>query len=108
MFFKIKDVPATEFSVYNARSTARRTVILWVKGSVDHKLDRYLLENYDTDLVSTCLKIINAANYSFDYSGNLIINILDKKLDKLAGIITFGNEKVPGSNILKYAFGRDL
>ena len=104
MLFTVKDV--SKVNVITTKFYARRFIFLCKKSTNERVLDKYLTENYKLPLIVACLKIINNASYNINTNGDLIITIIDKKLDKLASIITFGTGKVKGSNILKMAFGK--
>jgi len=90
----------------NIKFNARTFVLLCKKSTTEQLLDHYLIQNYKIPLVVACLKIISKATYSLNNKNELIITINNKKLDKLASIITFGTGKIHGSNILRYAFGQ--
>lgn len=68
-------------------------------------INEFCIKHYKKPLKTLCLKIIS--NSKFYYSvdrQDIIIKIPDKKLNKLAELITFGNGQFIGSNILKLAY----
>lgn len=68
-------------------------------------LDKYLKENYQMTLKYTCYLII--LNCRVDESKEeIVVSMLDKKLDRLARIITFGTGKLLGSRIIPFIFGK--
>ena len=90
----------------NVKYNARTFVLLCKKSVTEKLLDNYLIKNYKIPLVVACMKIINKATYNINNKGELVITVIDKKLDKLASLITFGTGKLHGSSILRYAFGQ--
>lgn len=69
-------------------------------------LNRYCLENYNQGLKPTCKKLILKAKIMFG-ENDIVISWIDPNLDKLASLITYGNGKLQGSNILSFAFYRN-
>lgn len=108
MLFRISDFSKSnnKLPVFRLKAFARRFVILSKKQAADIEVNTYLVKNKKIDLITACLRIINKAQYSFNLDGDLIITIIDKKLDELASIINFGTGKVHGTNILKRAFAQ--
>jgi len=101
MFFTIKDLDR-----YQTFMLARSFIIRYKTGPNEVALNKYFLENYKTNLKQMCLNIV--ANMTFsEVDGETLVIINDKKLDKIASLITYGNSELPHSNILKYAFYRD-
>jgi len=87
------------------RDWAMFRVINYPMRTNEQKLSQYLMENYQTDLKSMCKKIIrNASITTEDVDKTFIVTFLNPELDKLATLITYGNEQTPGSNILRAAF----
>lgn len=68
-------------------------------------IDNFLKQKYNQSLKQLCLKIITNTKcyYSIDRQ-EIIIKILNKKLNDIADLIMFGNGTFVGSNILKLAF----
>ena len=106
MLFRVKNVPNTDLTINEVKAYARRFVLLSKKQAADVELNKYLVENKKTNLITACLNIINRAQYSFNLTGDLIITIIDKNLDELASLINYGTGKIHGSNILKRAFAQ--
>lgn len=106
MVFRIKDANHSELAAMTAKAHARAFVLLSRKNAAEKTLDKYMTERFGAPLVPVCLKIIANATYSFDSDGDVVITIVDKKLDELASLITYGTGKVQGSNILRNAFGQ--
>lgn len=86
---------------------ARRTVLLYKTSATEENLNNYLVKHYGTNLKLACLSIINSALYSTDTNNTIVVTFRTKYLDDLASLITYGNESVQGSNILKDAFCRE-
>ncbi len=104
MVFKLENV--SKINLIHTKFNARTFVLLCTKSTTDKILDNYLIKNYKLPLVAACLRIIDKASYNLNSDGDLLITFTDKKIDKLASLITFGTGKVQGSNILKLAFGQ--
>jgi len=84
-----------------------RTVILFHKlKASEQKLNEYLKANYNLDLKLACIHLIQHCKIYKDLDQNIIILFPVKKDDKLASLITYGNNEVNGSDILKQAFFR--
>lgn len=71
-------------------------------------LNNYLIKTYKTNLKAISLYLISKAKIYRDFDNNVIVLFPDKRDDKLAAFITYGNNEVSGSNILKKAFFRDI
>lgn len=82
---------------------ARRVIYLWHYTPTDIVLNQYLLDNYKISLKNACLAIIMKCSVNSNFNGDMIITIIDKQLDALAELITFGTGKIKGSDILKVA-----
>jgi hypothetical protein len=68
-------------------------------------LDNYLRENHQITLKYACYLIILNCNID-EQEEELIITLTDKKLEKLARLITYGTGKVSGSRILPFALNK--
>lgn len=88
-------------------ANARRTIALFPVKTAELGLDSYLKSNYGLGLRQMCLKLVLSATYSSNGDGEIIITFIDKELDKIAALITYGNLELKGSDILKCAFCRD-
>lgn len=68
-------------------------------------LDKYLKENYNMTLLYACYLII--LNSRVEQSSEEIkIFIIDKELDEIARVITFGTGRYLGSRIIPFIFGK--
>lgn len=66
-------------------------------------LERYIQQQYDTDLKNMCIKLLLSLTFHKDTEGNLVLLFKDPKYDKIAQLITYGNGAIPGSRILQIA-----
>lgn len=66
-------------------------------------LNDYLLENYKLTLKNTCLLLLANLYISTGEDNELVMFFKEEKYDKLAQIITYGIDDIPGSQILKAA-----
>lgn len=69
-------------------------------------LDKYCLRKHQLSLKSLCLIMLNRCTIDKTSNNEILITFKDKRWDKLAKLITFGNGVVKGSKILSYAFGK--
>lgn len=72
--------------------------------TADKLLNKYLKSNYKLSLSSACDLLLMRAKVSQGQPNEILITFTDRRLDKLASVITYGTGKIPGSNILKEAF----
>ena len=72
--------------------------------AADRLLDKYLKANYKLSLRDACDLLLLRAKVSQGQPNEILITFVDRRLDKLASVITYGTGKIPGSNILKEAF----
>lgn len=72
--------------------------------TADKLLDRYLKANYKLSLRDACDLLLLRAKISQGQQNEILIGFTDRRLDKLASVITYGTGKIPGSDILKEAF----
>lgn len=86
--------------IYNAQSNLY--CHKWT--AVDRLLDKYLKANYKLSLRDACDLLLLRARVSQGQPNEILITFIDRRLDKLASVITYGTGKIPGSNILKEAF----
>lgn len=76
-------------------------ILNYKKGPNETKLDKYLVKNYKISLVPLCISLIYNCTFQINTAEKTITIIFKNyKYDKLARLITFGNESVKGSNIL--------
>lgn len=83
---------------------ARRIIICYPMRTEELRLEIYLQEHFGIGLKQCCLDILQKCKCMMSSTGSLMTVITDPKLDKLAKLITYGNDEVFGSNILKDAF----
>ena len=76
----------------------------------DKLLNNYLEQNYHKSLKTICKNLIwNKIVINIDNTTNkVIITFKDIESDNLATLITYGNEQVPGSNLLKKALMQEF
>lgn len=83
--------------------------IHWYKmNATEKQLDLFLKQQYKKSLKVICKNLVkNKLNINWDSAlNNIIINFKDAESDKLAALITYGNEYTLGSNILKFALNQ--
>lgn len=85
---------------------ARTVILLYKIKPSEYKLNKYLIEKYNMNLIGVSLYLLQhcKAYKGMDYS--TVILFPNKEDDKLASFITYGNITIPGSTILKEAFFR--
>ena len=71
------------------------------------KLNQHLKENYKLDLKSACIYLLSKSKIYRDLDNNIIVLFPNKDDDKLASLITYGNNEMKGSKLLKLALFRD-
>ena len=79
---------------------ARRALRYYPMMANEIMLNKYLFEHYNLTLKAACLQIIIKSCYSKS-KDKIIITMVDKKLDDIAHLITFGNGRIQGSKILQ-------
>ena len=89
---------------YRLMDKAKELILFFPMYSNELKLEKYLIKNYKTTLKYACLAILKAAKINSEGNSELIITFPDKRYDKLAALITYGNLEVQGSKILQLAF----
>ena len=72
----------------------------------EHRLNNYLLANYNVDLKAACIYLLGKCKMYRDHSNAIIILFLEKDDDDLAALITYGDGVIKGSKILADAFLR--
>lgn len=73
----------------------------------ESKLNNYLLANYNADLRLTCLHLLKNCKMYKNLSNEIVIIFPKKEDNKLAELITYGNNEMQGSSLLKKAFFRE-
>jgi ERCC4-related helicase len=78
-------------------------VLLFPKRSTEVALNKYLMETEKVSLIQACFLIINSLKVTKadNHNEEVTLVVTHPKLDALAQLITYGNEKVQGSQILK-------
>lgn len=76
----------------------------------EKNLNNFLQQQYHKNLKTICKNLVkNKLVINWDTALNtIIINFKDYESDKLAQLITYGNEHTLGSNILKFALNQEL
>lgn len=108
MQFIIKNIQAN-LSSYKAKILRNaRLIIMFHKGTAgEDKLNDYLLKNYNINLKNACLYLLANCKIYRNYDNEMIVLFPKKEDDELAAFITYGNNYIKGSNLLKDAFFRD-
>lgn len=75
-------------------------------GVAELALDKLLRKKYKLSLKQMCLILYTNCTVH-EQNSEFIISFKTKEFDDIATLITYGNGKVQGSNILKYAFSRE-
>ena len=71
--------------------------------AADLRLEQYIQQQYGTSLKNMCVKLLLSLTFHKDNEGNILLLFKDRKYDKIAQIITYGNGAIPGSRILQIA-----
>lgn len=85
---------------------ARRLVLFYKCGPTEILLNDYCLQHYGQTLKAVCLKLVSSCQLQVA-PGEIVILFGTKDQDRLASLITYGSGTLPGSAILRHAFGRD-
>lgn len=107
MFFTIANPYNEDLEALKIKSKfwAKRYILCFPLRETERELNSYLRKNYKLDLLSACMKIYYGCKFYANREENtLTVVIPDKKLDRLASIITYGPDGKCGSKILKRAF----
>ena len=108
MQFVITNISANlEAYKYKIIHNAHLIIISHTLTPGETSLNNYLLKNYKLNLKMACLKLLTRCKFYRNYDNQVIILFPDEEDDKLASLITYGNDRVKGSNLLKNAFFRD-
>ena len=95
-----KYLPYYKYEIYRL---AKIKILCLKISSAEAKLNRYLLQEYNIGLKPLCLWILQNMKFSSNLDSKIVVKIKNPKLDRLARLITYGNGKVQGSQILKRA-----
>jgi hypothetical protein len=105
MFFITKIDNKQPASIVKLKTLARaRSIIsLYPMRGTEVILNNYLLENYKLTLKNICLLLLANLQVSTGEEDEIIMFFKEEKYIKLAQIITYGIDDIPGSRILKAA-----
>ena len=106
MFFTVTNKLNQPLDLIKARikTSAYTRLALFPFGATELALNELLQKKEHRDLYSICVDLLHKSNIVAGEQNNLILywpNIID---DKLASLITYGDSKIQGSQILQVAF----
>lgn len=88
---------------------ARIRILQYPFKATERLLDAYLQKKYKQTLKGYCLMIINNLKCQPNNEEELTLTLFNPRLDEIASLITYGNEEVQGSKILRFAIqGKEL
>ena len=108
MFFTIKSTVANEYPSAWVLYGAKLVVAEYRITPAHKKLNDYLISKYGWDIKAASLILIANSKLQKNKSNEIIITFPNKKLDKIAALITYGDGIIQGCSILKEAFLRDV
>ena len=85
---------------------AKLSVSLYHITPAQLKLNSYLWKHYGLNIRSASLLVLANCKLLKNSCNEVIVIFPSKKIDQLASLITYGNGKIQGCNILKNAFMR--
>lgn len=85
---------------------AKLSVSLYHITPAQLKLNSYLWDHYGLNIRAASLLVIANCKLLKNSCNEVIVIFPTKKIDQLASLITYGNGKIQGCNILKEAFLR--
>jgi hypothetical protein len=105
MFYAIKTDSKKPVSIVKLKTLirARSLISLYPMRGTEVILNNYLVENYKLTLKNACFLLLTNLQFSTGEENEIIFFFIDEKYDKLARIITYGIDNIPGSQILKTA-----
>jgi hypothetical protein len=105
MFYAIKTDSKKPVSIVKLKTLirARSLISLYPMRGTEVILNNYLVENYKLTLKNACFLLLTNLQFSTGEENEIIFFFKDEKYDKLARIITYGIDNIPGSQILKTA-----
>jgi hypothetical protein len=105
MFYAIKTDSKKPVSIVKLKTLirARSLISLYPMRGTEVILNNYLVENYKLTLKNACFLLLTSLQFSTGEENEIIFFFKDEKYDKLARIITYGIDNIPGSQILKTA-----
>lgn len=105
MFYSVKvpDGMLPDAAKYKLRRIARQYIVFYKLTANDLAVEKQIKETRKIDLKVACYQLIQKLKFNFD-GGYIIIKFRDKEDEDLARLITYGNGKTKGSNILRDIF----
>lgn len=105
MFYIIKTDGKKPASIVKLKTLvrARSLISLYPMHGTEIILNNYLVENYELTLKNACFLLLANLKVSTGEENEIIMFFKDDKYNKLAQIITYGINNIPGSQILKTA-----
>jgi hypothetical protein len=105
MFYAIKTDSKKPISIVKLKTLirARSLISLYPMRGTEVILNNYLVENYKLTLKNACFLLLTSLQFSTGEENEIIFFFKDERYDKLARIITYGIDNIPGSQILKTA-----
>jgi len=106
MFFTVENMPAAnphkvKFKIIH---DARFKLALFPMRANELQLSKFFQEKYGKTLKQICYGLLNRCTVSADEDNNYTVAFIRREDDDMAALITYGNEKLPGSQILKFMF----
>ena len=107
MVFRIAS-PVINQSRYNfwVLQGARLAIATYQIKPTQKQLNDYLWKEFGLNLRAACMLVIANCRMQQNKNNELIITFPSKRIDNLAAMITYGDGKIQGCDILKEAFGR--
>ena len=106
MYFKLTGVDYDDnFTVHNFINFGRQLVAMHRLTPNEKNLDKYLRKEFNIGLIDAAFALMHYIRINRNKSGDTIITFKDSKADKLASLITYGNGRIQGSDLLVQAFG---
>lgn len=105
MFYTIKTDGKKPASIIKLKTLvrARSLISLYPMRGTEIILNNYIVENYKLTLKNACFLLLTNLQVSVGENNEIIMFFKDDKYTKLAQIITYGIDGIPGSQILKIA-----
>lgn len=106
MFFTI-NLPKQQYTNYlKARllRIAKMRILTYKSTAAEVNLNKYLVKEYKKSLKTICINLVSNCDIMQNGNDEFVVLFKNQKQDQLASLITYGNEKLKGSNILKAAF----
>ena len=104
IFFTIPKIQAPKkLHRPQAKVIAQRIILTQPLKADEVCLDQYLQKQYQMSLRGACIAIINNMRFQCTQEDEVVAILNHPQLEKLAQIIMFGNDKVPGCRLLHKA-----